>query len=261
MSHLDPDKIALLALGEPVASDEERAHIARCPECSADVAEMAHAAAVARSTMAEDELETPSGDVWNRIHSELALSAGVRADPLESTPAHEPDITAPSAESGTTSVERHRPASAARRRRVPRIVWTLAASLVLFTAVGSVTWVAISTALTPKPVASATLDAFRDHPRAAGTAEVDEDNDGARTLTVTLDGAATSDDYREVWLIRNDGEALVSLGILEKSTGQFSIPSGLDLDEYGLVDISFEPVDGDPAHSGDSIVRGELRIL
>ena len=33
---------------------------------------------------------------------------------------------------------------------------------------------------------------------------------------------------------------------------------GVDLDEYSIVDISVEPIDGDPAHSGDSIVRGQL---
>lgn len=243
MSHLDPDKIALLALGEPVASDEENAHLASCAECATDVAEMSHAAAVARSTMAEDELEAPGGEVWNRIHRELALSADVLADPLEDTD------------------QKARPARTDHRRRLPRIFWTLAASLALIAAAGSVAWIAVSTSLTSIPVATATLDAFPDHPQAAGTAEVDEDDDGARTLTITLDGDASSDDYREVWLIRNDGQALISLGILQESTEQFSIPAGVDLDEYGLVDISLEPVDGDPSHSGNSIVRGELRAL
>ena len=55
-----------------------------------------------------------------------------------------------------------------------------------------------------------------------------------------------------------DGQALISLGVLDDSSGTFRVPDSVDLDEYRLVDISFEPVDGDPAHSGDSIVRGEL---
>ena len=92
-----------------------------------------------------------------------------------------------------------------------------------------------------------------------GQAEVDDDGDGRRTLTVTLEGDELADgDYREVWLIREDGQALISLGVLDDASGTFRVPDGVDLDEYRLVDISFEPVDGDPAHSGDSIVRGEL---
>jgi hypothetical protein len=118
-------------------------------------------------------------------------------------------------------------------------------------------WIAV-TMNAPTAIAAAVLDAFPDHADAVGTAEVDEDRGGARSLTVTLDGDGESDDYREVWLIRNDGAALISLGVLEGSRGVFSIPAGVDLAEYGLVDISFEPVDGDPAHSGDSIVRGQL---
>jgi len=35
----------------------------------------------------------------------------------------------------------------------------------------------------------------------------------------------------------------------------------VDLKNYVLVDVSQEPVDGDPNHSGDSIVRGELSFL
>ena len=51
----------------------------------------------------------------------------------------------------------------------------------------------------------------------------------------------------------------MSLGLLEGASGRFVVPDGIDLDEFTLVDVSAEPVDGDPAHSGDSIVRGELQ--
>jgi RNA polymerase sigma-70 factor (ECF subfamily) len=40
--------------------------------------------------------------------------------------------------------------------------------------------------------------------------------------------------------------------------GRFTFPVGLDLDDFAVVDVSAEPFDGDPAHSGDSILRGEL---
>lgn len=47
--------------------------------------------------------------------------------------------------------------------------------------------------------------------------------------------------------------------MLDGTDGRFTVPADIDLAEYSLVDISEEPDDGDPQHSGDSIVRGPLR--
>jgi hypothetical protein len=57
---------------------------------------------------------------------------------------------------------------------------------------------------------------------------------------------------------RPDVSGLVSLGTLDGSSGRFDLPAGLDLDQFSVVDVSEEQFDGDPAHSGDSIVRGPL---
>jgi hypothetical protein len=262
VSHLDPEQLALVAMGEAVASDEERAHLASCPACTAEVAEMTHAAVVARSTIDEGLLEAPSSRVWGRIHEELGLGQAVMADPLSSAAAAIEPADMPAAHAEAASAPLETSASADRvggRARRTRSMWVLAASVVLILVVGGGVWAGVSARLTPTVVAAASLDAFPSHPQAEGAAEVDEGRDGRRTLTVTLQGAAESDAYREVWLIRNDGAALISLGLLEGSTGTFPIPEGVDLSEYDLVDISFEPVDGDPAHSGDSIVRGQLK--
>ncbi|MDO5663474.1 MAG: anti-sigma factor, partial [Brachybacterium sp.] len=48
------------------------------------------------------------------------------------------------------------------------------------------------------------------------------------------------------------------LGALDGGHGTFTIPHGVDLAEYSVVDISLEHADGDPSHSGDSWVRGQL---
>jgi len=269
MSHLDPEQLALLALGEPVATEDERTHLASCPVCAADVAEMTHAAAVARSTLDDTQLEAPPARVWGAIADELGLGAAVSRDPLTEadkpmTPDAAPQPVADdNADVGTADVDspagQGRPEQAAGRRprRRSRAMWVLAASVALIVAAGAGLWIGFAN-LTPTSIATASLDAFPDHPQAAGSAEVDEARDGTRTLTVTLEGAPASEEYREVWLIRNDGAALISLGVLQDETGSFPIPPGVDLAEYDLVDISFEPVDGDPAHSGDSIVRGQL---
>ncbi len=245
MSHLDDEKIALIAMGEPAGSDADMEHLVECESCAAEVAAMSRVALVARSSVVEGDLESPPADVWSRIHGELGLTAAVAADP-----ASEPESEA--------VVPQHR-VRVRPRRRSGATVWILAASMALVVAIGAGVWIARTLTPTSAVIASAELAAFPDHPDAEGQARIDDDGDGRRTLTVTLDGDELVDgDYREVWLIREDGQALISLGVLEDSSGTFRVPDGVDLDEYRLVDISFEPVDGDPAHSGDSIVRGEL---
>jgi anti-sigma-K factor RskA len=67
------------------------------------------------------------------------------------------------------------------------------------------------------------------------------------------------DGFHEVWLINLDGTRMVALGVLaEGDTGEFDVPRGLLDEGYRIVDISVEPDDGDPTHSGVSLARGEL---
>ncbi|MEK9580898.1 MAG: anti-sigma factor [Acidimicrobiaceae bacterium] len=68
----------------------------------------------------------------------------------------------------------------------------------------------------------------------------------------------------ELWLIGIDaaGELTIStLGIIESDTdGTYEVPDDFDSSAFDtvLVDISYEPRDGDETHSGASIVRGEI---
>ena len=68
----------------------------------------------------------------------------------------------------------------------------------------------------------------------------------------------------ELWLIGTDaaGELTIStLGIIESDTdGTYEVPDDFDSSAFDtvLVDISYEPRDGDETHSGASIVRGEI---
>ena len=48
-----------------------------------------------------------------------------------------------------------------------------------------------------------------------------------------------------------------SLGLLDDA-GEYAIPADIDLSEFSVVDVSIEPDDGDPTHSGRSILRGTL---
>jgi hypothetical protein len=136
----------------------------------------------------------------------------------------------------------------------------LAAAFVLVAGAGLGVWaIAQRTSLTE--VAEASLAPFPAHQGAKGIAIVEERPDGELAVRVELSADASPGTYREVWLITADASALVSLGVLDGQTATFPVPDCVDLRDYVLVDISQEPDDGDAAHSGDSIVRGELEFL
>ncbi|WP_298748664.1 anti-sigma factor [uncultured Serinicoccus sp.] len=108
-------------------------------------------------------------------------------------------------------------------------------------------------------VADATLEDLPDAGGAVdGSAEV-VSVDGERRLRVQLDELPdTGSGYLEVWLLRPDVSGLVTVGVISGTTAEFSLPATVDLEEYPVVDISREQLDGDPSHGGESIVRGEL---
>ena len=241
MQHVDPEILALIALGEAapdVAGPTERAHLETCAECQEESADLAAVAALAR-TVRPDELEHPSPQVWARISAELGLDAPAEPSPVPAA---------------RTQRRHHR--SAPRR-------WGLvaaAASVALVAGIGAgIVWDRVMTQEPSDPIiAQAPLDALPDWPDASGQATIETAPDGTRQAVISVDAPPSADGYREVWLIAEDLSSLTSLGVLEGSQGRFDIPDDLDLAAFPLVDVSQEPLDGDPTHSGDSIVRGSL---
>jgi anti-sigma-K factor RskA len=271
MNHIEPDDLATLALDGVTPEGVTRSHLDECAACRAEYGALVRTVELGRHDPVED-LESPPSSVWTAIHSELGLAPGLADDPLasRSTEAepldgeHEPHRRQAVVTRMSDTSARARDVSASEAAASRRQWWPIAAAAA---AVGIVAGIALGVALSglgvgqagrQTIVASASLDAFPGW-STSGTALVEEDDDGVRSIVVTLDADVPSDDVREVWLIRSDASGLVSLGLLEGSEGRFAVPAGIDLDEYTLVDVSAEPVDGDPAHSGDSIVRGELR--
>lgn len=253
MDHVDPDVLALIALGEPVDPAAE-AHLAVCERCADEVAELERAVLAGRAVGPDDVLVAPPARVWAAIESELGLST---ATPL-------PTTTSPETTSGPSSDADSKPAYVTvlplRRRRTPAWIASAAAAGVVVGGLGGA-WVAgRDDAPAPAVVAQAQLEPLPGWD-AVGTAEIEEDADGRRVLVLSVDesgGAGDTDGLREVWLLKEDVSGLVSLGLLDGDEGRFLVPAGVDLAEYPVVDVSREPPDGDPAHSGDSIVRGLL---
>lgn len=221
MTHLDPETLALLALGEDAAAPEQRWHLSGCDACAAEVRRFARPVAASRSGAVP--LTAPGPHVWAGIAGTLGLAE--TGDPLVSA------------------------------RRPRRLVLPLAAAAVLVVAAGVI---AALLALQPQRVAAADLSAFPGWPGASGTAVLQRLPDGRSVVEVRTTARAPGRD-REVWLMTAGARRLVSLGLLRGTTGTFAVPTGVDLTRFDVVDVSAEPRDGNPAHSGDSIVRGELR--
>ncbi|HEX8805068.1 MAG TPA: anti-sigma factor, partial [Acidimicrobiales bacterium] len=106
-------------------------------------------------------------------------------------------------------------------------------------------------------VASARLQPLAD--ATSVTAEL-VDDDGQLQLDIPLSQAdlpAPNDGFYEVWLIDEAVDGMVSLGPA-RDDGVYDVPDDLDYRSFPIVDVSVERPDGDPEHSGTSVLRGTL---
>ena len=81
----------------------------------------------------------------------------------------------------------------------------------------------------------------------------------SRSLTISLSGDVTGPGYIEAWLLDPLTGEMLGLGIVPVRGGTVTVPLDADLSRFTTVDVSREPVDGDPAHSAASLARGVLR--
>lgn len=63
-------------------------------------------------------------------------------------------------------------------------------------------------------------------------------------------------DSLELWVIDGDVSDMHPLGNITETKARFEVPAGVTADDFPIVDISIEPDDGDPTHSGQSVLRG-----
>jgi anti-sigma-K factor RskA len=236
VQHCTPEQLALAALREPLPA-EDTAHLASCAECRADVRSLQRSIdAVAVPEFAAPGAPVPPPPrVWEAIVAATGTSAGQAPPPEEPTP--DADV---------------RPF---RSRRRPLLL--AAAALVVGAVVGAGAVAVIQRADEGKPVTAVALDPLAGND-ASGRAEVVVRDDGSRVVELKLDAPSLHDEYYEVWLIDRDVVGMVPLGIVQPGTQTLELPAGLDLEKYPLVDVSVEPLDGNPTHSGVSVARGEL---
>lgn len=83
------------------------------------------------------------------------------------------------------------------------------------------------------------------------------ETDGEVYVDLDLPELEDGPGFYEAWLIDRDVEEMYSLGPVDGS-GRLAVPSGVDPGEFPIIDLSVEPLDGDPTHSGRSVLRGTL---
>jgi anti-sigma-K factor RskA len=109
-----------------------------------------------------------------------------------------------------------------------------------------------------EPIAAATLEPFGDHQVQPASGQVVRTADGHKLLELDLSALpALEGDFYEVWLLDDRDGRLISLGPV-RPDGTYALPPGVQVGDFPLVDVSIEPPDGDPTHSGNSVLRGPL---
>lgn len=182
----------------------------------------------------ETEWEAPPAHVWDRIAQTIAADAapGVAATDAVVTPL--------------------RP-----RTRSGRSWWLAAAAVVALVTGGAVALRSMTDDGDDDEVlARAPLEVLAG--TGTGSAELVE-GDGSYRLRLDTTGLGAIDGYYEVWLLNEGVTGLISLGPLRED-GVYDLPAGIDPVEFPVVDVSIEPLDGDPAHSSDSVLRGQFDL-
>jgi hypothetical protein len=257
VQHCTPEQLALAALREPLPADDST-HLASCEQCRAGVRSLQRSVdAVAVPQFAATGAPVPPPPrVWEAIAHATGVSVtpgagGAGTGDVEVTAAEEPAAEEPA--------ERTPPPTADvlpfRSRRRPLLL--VAAALVTGGVVGAGAVAVVQSGNDGEPVTAVALDPLADSD-ASGRAEVVARDDGSRVVQVELDAPALDGEYYEIWLIDREVVGMVPLGVVRPGTQTFELPPGLDLGQFPLVDVSVEPIDGDPAHSGHSVARGEL---
>lgn len=199
------------------------------------------------------ELEEPPPELWDRIAAELDADA-----PTGHTAAK------PAAERTADS------ASAVHYLTPRRTVrwWVPLAAAAAGLVIGGVAVAGVLLGLDgdeePPPVAAPTVIGEATlEPVAAdefsGAAAMVETAQGTREITVEITSAPdATEGYFELWLRDEDASRLHSLGAVSTGTTTIEVPTGIDLGEYPVVDVSHEHFDGDPGHGGVTLAAGAM---
>jgi len=265
MPPLDPDERLLQRLRSvtrpgtgDVRPDRDDAFVDD-PDDAATDAVHARIARIAAS-LGEDPEEAvgpPPAGLWDRIAAATGIDDPEAGEDGRSRAGGAVTGRATAPHDGVVSLDgRRRRANRPARRNLP-LVAAAAAVLAVVATIGVVAGRDDRGPDVEAEVALAPLESG-----ATGAARLERLPDGSRRLSLTEEVAAIpAGSYLEVWLIDPDSglTRMVSLGPAGAGS-TFTIPDGIDPATYRVVDVSIEPADGNPTHSGRSVLRGTLEI-
>jgi anti-sigma-K factor RskA len=254
VSHPEHDQLVFLALGEQVDAGTAE-HVASCAGCAAELASLRTLVSVGGETQDLRDLPDPPEQVWDGILAQVRATEGLPAPTVRPhrTPEPVPVPVAGAAEPAppVASLDERR------RRRWPRWATTAATGLAA-AAVAIAATLAVTMQREPAAdvVASAPLAAYGTTPKTAhGEAQVLSDGD----LRLKVADLPPVPGYYQVWLIDPQDLSMFSIGVVANGSDVLmKLPPNVDLSRYRVVDVSAEAYDNNQAHSGDSLLRGEL---
>lgn len=264
-----------IALGEDEYSQRGMQHpLLQDPQIAQDIEELREIVAITQSARCVRVSGGPSDAVWDAICTEVdSLDPPVQERPaLQAVP----DLDAANTTEPTSQPAGDQPQTTPARWQRSHTLLSLAAGVVIG-AVGVGAWFGGKGSV-PEPIAQpgptvtvtstpqrtieqvAALDTL-DTQANRGKAELVSSTNGLKLL-VNTESFDPQGGYLEVWLINQDTQRMVSIGVLPTggSNAQAAFPVSRDLirEGYTIVDISREQFDDKPEHSGDSVVRGAL---
>lgn len=231
------------------------------PDERFDDADMLELEGLLRRTRPEEiEWMPPPEGLWDRIAAELeaepgapaVTQPGVRAD-VGADATSDPDVPAEPVEANEPVPGANVVSLAGRRRSW----WPALAAAAAVVALAVSAAVVVSRGGDDSRVVSA-VELERLGTSGSGRAELVDEN-GRLQLRLETAELDPGDGFLELWLIDPSVTRLVSLGPL-RPDGRYDVPPGVDPTEFPIVDVSVEPVDGDPTHSGASVLRGQLTL-
>lgn len=240
MPHPSEDDLTLLALGEQISGAPE--HLRTCAPCRTEVQALAGTVRAAREADLA-VLPPPPPAVWERVRSELGLSLPAA-------------VPAPRVGAGAGAADREDQGAGSPfggRRRLA----LAAAALSTCAVIAAVTAGVLALRPLDDPGTTLALQALEGSP-GRGAVTVTTGADGS-SLALNTQDLPPVDGFYEVWLLDPSSLRLVALGTLDgRGAADLGLPPGVDLADYPNVDVSAEPDDGDPRHSGASVLRADL---
>jgi anti-sigma-K factor RskA len=228
VSHLEHDRLVLLALGDEAVDQREAEHVTDCPSCRVQLEDLRVVATLSGETQEVRDLPPAPERVWRAIEAAVAP-----------------------AEHGVEPRRR-------RRRSWRTVALVLAAAVVAVAATIGVS-AFLDRGSSPAVAARARLDRLALAPAGAhGDAEI-LDTGGQPRLRLHVSGMPLQPGFFEVWLLDPDSGGMIALGAMGTGADALlPLPPRVDLRVYRMIDVSAEDYDGNPAHSGRSMLRGSL---